>query len=413
MSNKTLWRPYTPMGSPPDLLSIVDTQGPYLTLADGKHLLDAVGSWWTCIHGYRPAPIIEAMHTQLDTVPHVMLGGCHHPVTYSLVNALAEIAPADLNKVFLCDSGSISVEVAMKMAIQHFANQGQSQRRRFVSFYNGYHGDTFGAMSVCDPEEGMHQLFAGVFPEQFIQSLPTTPESLSALEACLERHHQEIAGMIVEPLLQGAGGMQLYSPAVLTTLRALCDRYGILLIADEIFTGFGRLGQWWACDIAKVSPDIMCVGKGLTAGVISLAATLCSEKVFAPFDSSDPNKALMHGPTYMGNPLACSAALANIDYMRRIDWQSQVSSLEQALHEMLLPAQKHPAVKSIRTKGAMGVIELNQAPPSWHSVQTFAISQGVWLRPFGNIIYTTPPYNLTPTQCDKITHIMIKSLDHL
>lgn len=413
MTTSSLWRPYTSMASPPDLLCVADTDGAYLILEDKTKLLDAVGSWWTCIHGYRPAPIIEAMQAQLKTVPHVMLGGCHHPITAQLSDTLISLAPKGMSVAFLSDSGSISVEVAMKIAIQHFFNQGQTKRQQFISFDHSYHGDTFGAMSLCDPKEGMHRLFAHTCAQQYTHALPDTQARLASLTQLLEQEHENIAGIFIEPRIQGAGGMKVHSPAVLQHLRQLCDTYGVLLIADEIFTGLGRCGTWWACDTAQVVPDILCIGKGLTGGVITLAATLCTEKVFAPFNSTDPEKALMHGPTFMGNPLACCAALANLEMMQSYPWQSNVATIEKTLLDQLSPAQSHPTVKEVRVLGAMGAIQLKQAPPSWHQTQEYAKKEGVWLRPFGDIIYTTPPYTISQKECEHITQVMIGALAYL
>ncbi|MGZ9085913.1 MAG: adenosylmethionine--8-amino-7-oxononanoate transaminase, partial [Rhodoplanes sp.] len=308
-----VWLPYTQMKTAPPPLPVVRTLGSRITLADGRELIDGVASWWTACHGYNHPHIRAAVAKQLETMPHVMLGGLVHEQALNLARRLAEMLPPGLERVFFSDSGSDSVEVAMKMAVQYWLNKGARGRTRFVAFRGGYHGDTTGAMAVCDPDEGMHRMFHGLLPEHIIIDLPRDEESAAALDRVLAARAHEIAGVIVEPLVQGAGGMLFHEPAVLTRLRALADRYRLLLIFDEIFTGFGRTGAMFACAAAGVTPDIITLSKALTGGTLPLAATIATRNVFDAFWSDDPLHALMHGPTYMGNALACAAANASLD----------------------------------------------------------------------------------------------------
>ena len=406
----TVWQPYAPMGAPSSL-EIVDSFGSNLLLADGRRLIDAIGSWWCAIHGYRPAPILQAMQARMETVPHIMLAGLHHGSTQACADALTAIAPGNMSHVFFSESGSIAVEVALKMALQYFWNQGQLQKKKFVYFDGGYHGDTFMMMSMCDPEDGMHARFTEYMPQQLVHAVPKTEQGRYDFEKLCANHADTIAGVIIEPRIQGAGGMRLHSPDVLQHIRSVCSKYDILMIADEIFTGFGRTGKFFACETANIVPDIMTCGKGLTGGVMPLAATLCTPTVFKPFDNDDPSRALMHGPTFMGNPLGCSAALANIEWMLTMEWQANVKAVEKHLLETLSAATKHSKVEAIQVLGAMGAITLKKEPKSWAPVKDFAISRGIWMRPFGRILYTTPAFNISPDALNQITDCMLASLD--
>lgn len=397
-----VWRPYTQMQTAKPPLPVVSASGSRLTLADGRALVDGVANWWTAAHGHRHPHIEAAVKAQLETLPHAMLGGLAHEPAYRLAHRLATLLPGDLDHVFYSDSGSVAVEVAMKMAVQFWLNRGE-RRTRFVSFRHGYHGDTFATMSVCDPDEGMHSLFRGVVPEQIVVDL-----SPQAIDAALAAHGHEVAAVLVEPLVQGAGGMRFHGDNVLGHLRAACDRHGVLLIFDEIFVGFGRLGHaLFACKEAGIIPDIITLSKALTGGVLPLAATVASHKVFDAFLSDDPGKALMHGPTFMGNPLACAAANASLDLFEREPRLEQARAVETVLKATLEDARGLPGVADVRVKGAIGVIELDHAPDLDWLKRRF-VEEGIWLRPFGRTIYTTPPLNIDHHDLARIANAMVK-----
>ena len=353
-----IWLPYTQMKTAPPPLPVVRTRGSRITLADGRELIDGVASWWTACHGYNHPHIGAAVARQLAAMPHVMLGGLVHEQALTLARRLAGELPEGLSRVFFSDSGSVAVEVAMKMAVQYWLNKGVRGRSRFVAFRGGYHGDTTGAMAVCDPDEGMHRLFHGLLPEHVILDLPRDEESAAALDRVLAGRADEIAGIIVEPLVQGAGGMLFHDAAVLARLRAAADRYQLLLIFDEIFTGFGRTGAMFACEAAGVTPDIITLSKALTGGTLPLAATVATDAVFNAFWSDDPMHALMHGPTYMGNALACAAANASLDLFEREPRLDQVRAIEGGLRSGLEPCRGLPRVRDVRVRGAIGVVEL-------------------------------------------------------
>jgi adenosylmethionine---8-amino-7-oxononanoate aminotransferase len=381
-----VWHPYGPMPAATAPLPVVSADGVRLHLADGSELVDGMASWWCAVHGYRNPAIDAALRSQLERMAHVMFGGLTHEPAVRLAARLVEIAPRELRHVFFADSGSVAVEVALKMCLQ--ARPGG----RFLTIRGGYHGDTLGAMAICDPVAGMHALFPGALVEHVFVDRP--PRHLdSAYAACLEdafaRHAGELAGVVVEPVVQGAGGMWFYDPAVVGLLRELCDRYGLLLVLDEIATGFGRTGALFACEHAGVAPDIMCIGKALTGGYLTLAATLCTPAVAHAVTNSEGG-ALMHGPTYMANPLACAAALASLELLADGSWREQVARIERGLASGLDAAWKLPGVEDVRVLGAIGVVQLAREVDVAAATNA-AIAQGVWLRPFRNLVYTMPP----------------------
>ena len=384
------WRPYTQMRSAPPALRAARTAGTTITLEDGRELVDGIASWWTACHGYNHPHIRRAVSAQLETMPHVMFGGLTHAPAERLAERLARLLPGDLRHVFFSDSGSVSVEVSLKMAIQYWINRGRG-RTRILAFAGGYHGDTLAAMSVCDPDEGMHALFRGVLPEQLIAKLPPDPD----FEALLAREASGIAAVIVEPLVQGAGGMRMHGPDTLRAIRAACDRHGLLMIADEVFTGFGRTGTMFACERADIVPDIICLSKALTGGTIGLAATVARPHVFEAFLSDDPQYALMHGPTFMANPLACAAANASLDLFETEDRIGEVRRLEAALRDGLEPCRRLPGVRDVRVLGAIGVVQLERMPPLDALRQAF-LDRGLFVRPLRDVVYLTPAYTIAP-----------------
>jgi len=404
-----VWLPYAQMKTAAPPLPVVRTDGCCITLADGRELIDGVGSWWTACHGYNHPHIRQAVERQLAVMPHVMFGGLAHEPALSLARRLAALLPGDLDRVFFSESGSVSVEIAMKMAVQFWVNQGQPKRRKFIAFRSGYHGDTTGAMAVCDPEEGMHALFRGLLPQHVIVDLPCDEESTAALDQALERYAEDLAGIIVEPLVQGAGGMKFHAPAVLQRLRRAADRYELLLIFDEIFTGFGRTGTMFACQAAEVVPDIITLSKALSGGTLPLAATVARRKVFDAFWSDDPKKALMHGPTYMGNALACAAANASLDLFEREPRLQQVAAISATLARELEPCRGMPGVKDVRVQGAIGVVELDRIP-DLDAMHARLLNEGVFIRPFGNIIYLTPAFTIGQEELARLTGAIVKVL---
>lgn len=394
------------------MLPVVSAQGVRLTLADGRELIDGMSSWWSAIHGYRHPVMDAALADQLGRMAHVMFGGLTHEPAVRLADRLVAMTPAGLEHVFFADSGSVAVEVALKMALQA---AGGGSRRRFLTLRGGYHGDTLGAMSVCDPVGGMHRLFGGVVPEQVFGALP--PAGLDAprdddwaaeVSALADRHAHELAGVIVEPLVQGAGGMRFYPPWCLRLLRELCDHHGLLLVFDEIATGFGRTGALFAADTAKVRPDIMCVGKALTGGYLTLAATLCTTAVADGIAAN--GGALQHGPTYMANPLACAAALASTGLLADGGWRDDVARIEAGLAAGLEPARELPGVADIRVLGAIGVIQLDAAVDV-PAATAAAVAEGVWLRPFRDLVYAFPPYVTDDDDLATITRAMVAAAE--
>jgi adenosylmethionine-8-amino-7-oxononanoate aminotransferase len=386
-----VWRPYCQMKTARPPLPVVATRGSRLVLADGRELVDGLASWWTACHGYNHPRIADALRAQIDRMPHVMFGGLAHEPAYRLASRLAKMLPGDLNHVFFAESGSVSVEIAMKMALQFQINRGVVGRTKFLAFRGGYHGDTLATMTVCDPEEGMHSLFAGVMPAQVIADLPRDVGGEAALDALLAERGHEIAAILVEPLVQGAGGMLLHPPEVLRTLRRLADKHGVLLIFDEIFTGFGRTGTLFAMQAAGIEPDIVTLSKALTGGTLPLSAAVASRRVFEAFWSDDPGAALMHGPTYMANPLACAAANASLDLFEDWAWAKDVARVSAALAEGLEPCRAGQGVVDVRILGAIGIVEFD-APVAVSDLCARFAELGVWIRPMGKLVYLTPAF---------------------
>jgi adenosylmethionine-8-amino-7-oxononanoate aminotransferase len=397
LDRERVWHPYGALPATVPSLPVVSADGVRLTLADGRELIDGMASWWCAIHGYRHPALDAAVSGQLEKMAHVMFGGLTHEPGIRLAQRLTELAPKHLERVFFADSGSVSVEVAIKMCLQYQRAVGRGARTRLLTVRGGYHGDTFGAMAVCDPLGGMHSLFTGVLPEHVFAERP--PDGFRAgldegwaarLSDLVARHAHELAAVIVEPVVQGAGGMRFHAPECVALLRGLCDEHGLLLVLDEIATGFGRTGRMFACEHAGISPDVMCVGKALTGGYMTLAATLCTAEV-AEAISSGEGGGLMHGPTFMANPLACSVALASLDVLAGGEWRSRVPRIEAGLRAGLEPARALAGVKDVRVLGAIGVVQLER-DVDLGAATTVALEQGVWLRPFRDLIYTMPPY---------------------
>jgi adenosylmethionine---8-amino-7-oxononanoate aminotransferase len=397
-----IWLPYAQMKTVSPPLAVAGTAGVRIKLADGRELIDGIASWWTACHGYNHPYIRAAVQRQLVQMPHVMFGGLAHEQALTLARRLAAILPGDLTRVFFSDSGSVAVEIAMKMVMQYWINRGVRGRKSFVAFKGGYHGDTSGAMAVSDSDSGMHALFAGYLPEHHITDLPKDEARAAALDALLAQRVDSIAAIIVEPLVQGAGGMKFHDAAVLKRLRALADKYDVPLIFDEIFTGFGRTGTMLACEAAGAIPDIITLSKALTGGTLPLAATIATTKVFDAFWSDDPKKALMHGPTFMANALACAAANASLDLFEREPRLLQVATISAALEQGLAPCRGMPGVKDVRVRGAIGVVELERIA-DLNGLRARFVEQGVFLRPFGNVIYLTPAFTVTAEELKVLT----------
>ena len=395
-------------GAPAPLVA-EETTGARIRLADGRELIDGVSSWWTACHGYNHPHIVAAMEDQLRRMPHVMFGGLAHEPAMTLARRLCGALPNGLDRVFFSDSGSVAVEVALKMAVQYWLNRGEAGRTRFVSFRFGYHGDTMGAMSVTDPDEGMHRLFTGYFPEQLVVDLPRTASEIAEFESFLGANKEDIAGVVIEPLVQAAGGMKFHDAATLAAIFRACRDSGVLLIADEVATGFGRTGHLFACEEAGVTPDIMCLGKALTGGVMGFAATVATGGVFEAFLSDDPEKALMHGPTFMANPLACAAANASLDLFETEPRLQQVAAIEQKLRDALEPCRGVAGVVDVRVKGAIGVVQLDKIDDVVWFRQRF-VEQGVWVRPFGDVVYLMPPFIVSDDELTKLTDAVVKAV---
>ncbi len=404
-----VWLPYAQMKTARPPLPVARTQGCRIVLADGRELIDGIASWWTACHGYNHPHIRAAVERQLATMPHVMLGGLAHEQPLRLAQRLAALLPGDLERVFFSESGSVAVEIAMKMAVQFWLNRGERGRTRFVSFKGGYHGDTTGAMAVSDPDEGMHALFAGVLPAHHVLPLPRDAAGEAALAGFLTVHCDQLAGLIVEPLVQGAGGMLFHEPEVLQRLRRLADRHGLLLIFDEIFTGFGRTGAMFACEQAGVVPDIVTLSKALTGGTLPLAATVATRRVFEAFWSDDPDHALMHGPTYMGNALACAAANASLDLFEREPRLDQVAAIERQMRDELAPCRDLAGVTDVRVRGAIGVVELERID-DLAALRARFVEAGVFVRPFGKVVYLAPGFTIEADELSLLTGAIRKVL---
>ena len=403
-----LWHPYGSFPASTRPLIVDSAQGATLTLSDGRRLVDGMSSWWAAIHGYRNPVLDTAAARQLGKMSHVMFGGLTHEPAARLGRLLVDITPPHLDKVFLSDSGSVAVEVAVKMCLQYWRSLGKPSKNRLMTWRGGYHGDTFTPMSVCDPDGGMHSLWTDVLrPQVFAQAPPAgyLPQYVQELESLLAEHHEDLAAVIVEPVVQGAGGMRFHDPAYLIDLRNLCDKYQVLLVFDEIATGFGRTGELFAADHAGVSPDVMCVGKALTGGYMSLAATLCTTEIAETITAGEGG-GLMHGPTFMGNPLACAVAVASTELLLAMDWRRDVATLERGLARGLAEAVTIPGVVDVRVKGGIGVIELEQ-PVDMQSATDAAVDAGVWLRPFRNLVYAMPPYLCSEAEVEQITAGML------
>ncbi len=406
-----VWLPYTQMQTTPLPLPVISANGVRLTLADGRELIDGIASWWCACHGYQHPHLVKQISRQIDTLSHVMFAGLAHEPAYTLAHRLVSMAPKGLSRVFFSDSGSIAVEVAMKMAVQFWSNRQEPDKRKFICFRNGYHGDTMGGMSLADPETGMHRALNHYMPEQYILDIPNNRTDLAAFAESLKEIRETVAGLVIEPLVQAAGGMKFHSPETVAEIHKLCKEHRILFIADEIATGFGRTGSMFACGEAGITPDIMCLGKALTGGMIGLAATLATEEVFEAFLSDRLETALMHGPTFMANPIACTAANASLDLFEDEPRTAQIQAIETQLREELKPCYKLENVADVRVKGAIGVVQLSN--PSGEYIlalrQRF-IEEGVWLRPFSDVVYIMPAFTISAVELSRLTDAVFKVL---
>lgn len=403
-----IWHPYSKMESDIPVYPVSSASGVTIKLATGEELIDGMSSWWCAIHGYNHPSMNRALAEQTRSMAHIMFGGLTHDPAARLAKKLVELTPDPMQCVFFTDSGSVSVEVAMKMGLQYWNARGVPEKQRFIAVENGYHGDTLGAMSVCDPVNGMHSLFQEILPKHYFAGAPARkftelagPEDTDEIRHLLDKHHHEIAGLIIEPIVQAAGGMRFYSPGILTQIRQLCDEYKVLLILDEIATGFGRTGKFFACEHAGIAPDIMCLGKALTGGYMSLAATLCTRHIATTIDSGDPG-VFMHGPTFMANPLACALGVASINLLEASDWQKRVRQIESGLKSGLQPCSRLTHVTDVRVLGAIGVVELTH-PVDMATITREFVSDGVWVRPFGKLVYLMPPFVIEDSDLDRLT----------
>jgi adenosylmethionine---8-amino-7-oxononanoate aminotransferase len=404
-----LWLPYTQMKTARPPLAVARTTGSRIVLASGRELVDGIASWWTACHGYNHPHIRAAVERQLALMPHVMFGGVVHEQAAVLARRLAALLPGALDRVFFSDSGSVAIEIALKMALQYWRNRGRGEKTKFIAFRNAYHGDTTGAMAVSDLQSGMHRLFAPLLPAQHIVDLPQDDATEKVFTECLEKNAEELAGIVIEPLVQGAGGMRFHDPRVLQRLNEAAGNYQALLIFDEIFTGFGRTGTLFACEAAGVVPDIITLSKALTGGTLPLAATIANEDIFHGFWSDDPTHALMHGPTFMANALACAAANASLDLFEREPRLAQVAQTSIALERWLSPCRLLPSVKDVRVKGAIGVVELARIT-DLEALRARFIGEGVFIRPFGSIVYLAPAFTIGEADLATLTSAVVKVL---
>ncbi|SMF36099.1 adenosylmethionine-8-amino-7-oxononanoate aminotransferase [Alteromonadaceae bacterium Bs31] len=413
-----IWHPYSSINAPLDNYLVDTCKGVRIKLKDGTELIDGMASWWSVIHGYNHPELNAAIHAQLEKTAHVMFGGLTHEPAIELAEKLINVSPDGLEHVFFSDSGSVSVEVAIKMAIQYWQSRKQPEKHRLLSLRRGYHGDTFAAMSVCDPETGMHHLFNEVLAKQLFTEAPQCKfedewrdEYIADIEIQLKTHHQSLAAVILEPIVQGAGGMRFYSPRYLQEVKKLCEHYQVLLIADEIATGFGRTGKMFACEHANISPDILCLGKALTGGYMTLAATLCSHEIAQTICAGEAS-CFMHGPTFMANPLACAVSNKSLELLFNNDWQAKVNNIETQLNSQLAQCRDLPNVADVRVLGAIGVVE-TLAPVEMAKIVPLFVEEGVWLRPFGNRVYVMPPYITTNAELFSLTEAMHKVLQKM
>jgi adenosylmethionine-8-amino-7-oxononanoate aminotransferase len=404
-----VWLPYTAMAGAPLPLPAISAEGTRIRLADGRELLDGLSSWWTACHGYGHPHIVQTIRRQAETLPHIMFGGFGHEPALRLAKRLADLLPGDLSRVFFCDSGSVAVEVALKMAAQYWLNRGQTGRSRFLSFTGSYHGDTLGCMSVSDHRSGLHSALSGFIPDQLQTALPQSKNAQAEFDSLLAQERHRLAAVIVEPLVQGAGGMRFHDPDTLAAIAKACARHDVLLIADEVMTGFGRTGRMFACEEAGIVPDIVCLSKALTGGTIGLGATVATKRVFAAFNSDDPAKALMHGPSFMANPLACAAALASLDLFEREPRLVQVAAMETWLQSALAPCRNLPGVLDVRARGAIGVVQLTEMRHLAWLRRRFP-EKGVFLRPFADIVYLMPAFIATEAEIGQMGEAVLDVL---